>query len=130
MTDLLDVLAVIVHDEELHGRAMSAARRHEAVTVADEGDLAAGERTGVHVVDTLFERSLFWQWRTGVARPLLLSQADNLASLDVDLEHIGAAAPGQIVEMSVVNPLSVKRDIRIGDRARSAGNQQFVLAVG
>ena len=64
---------------------------------------------------------------------LLVRQADDLARLDVDLVDVRAAVPiagGRVVEVGVVDPLAVEGDVRIGDRALAAGDQDFLAAVG
>ena len=49
--DQLDVAAVVVHDEELHGGLGLLADAAIAVAIADEHDLAAGARGTGQVVD-------------------------------------------------------------------------------
>src|SRR5207249_4955795 len=52
VTDLFHVAAVVVHDEQLQGLLRGAAWCLERVAVADEGDLAAGQRAGPQVIRT------------------------------------------------------------------------------
>src|SRR5262249_55489594 len=110
VADLLDVAAVIVHDEELHGRAIAPAWPQKAIAVADKGDAPPRQRAGVHVVNALPGRRLALLPNPGVACPLLPCQAHRLACLRVDLVHVGAAASGQVVEVSVIDPLRVEGD--------------------
>src|SRR5262249_34822564 len=51
VADLLDVAAVVVHDEELVGHARIAARHLELIARAGEGQPTAGQRAGAEVVD-------------------------------------------------------------------------------
>ena len=57
VADHLDVAAVVVHDEQLQRDVRIAARRLEAVAVADEDHLAAGQRAGAEVEDAVVEVS-------------------------------------------------------------------------
>src|SRR5262249_46848457 len=92
MADLLDIPAVVVHDEELHGRTTSLPGRCQAVAVADERDPASRQRARVHVVNARPGPGLSLLRHAGVGRPLLLRQTNGPASFDVDLVDVGAAA--------------------------------------
>src|SRR6185436_21006207 len=52
------------------------------------------------------------------------------AVLHMDLVNVGAAAAAQVVKIGIVNPLGIEGDIGIGDRARAAGDQDFLATVG
>ena len=87
MADHLDVAAVVVHDEQLQARLRVALRRLEAVAVAGEDDLAAGQRARAQVEDAVVEVVLARLGRAeilrpvggaGVRRELLMRQPDDL----------------------------------------------------
>src|SRR5262245_1404877 len=122
-----------------------ALRRPESVAVAREHHLAARQRTGSHVEDTVAEMVLARLGSAEVPRPipgphvgseLLVSEPDDLPRLDVDFEDIGpgggtlrCGTPREIVEKRIIDPGSVKGNHRIGHRTSAASHQDFFTAI-
>ena len=95
----------------------------EAVAVAGEHHLAARQRTGPEVVDTLRVPAASVVGDAGVRRELLLRQLHDLARLAHESCRCRrSAARGSVaglldvVELRVVDPFAVEGDKRIGDR--------------
>src|SRR5262245_18357865 len=59
-----------------------------------------------------------------------MRQPDNFLALDVNLENVRAGAKFAEVEVGVVDPLGVERDVWVGDGAFAALDEDFLLAVG
>src|SRR5262249_4351619 len=106
VADLLDVRAVVVHDEQLHAQVMPLPGRYQAGPVADDGDAAARQRTGVHVADGPAGGRP--AGAPGIGGPLLPRQALGLARLDVDLVDVGTTLAAGVVEVGVVDVLRVE----------------------
>ncbi len=122
--------------------------RLEGVAIAGEDQLAAGKRAGPHVEDAVVEPGFaFFRLAqvagpvggTGVRRPFLVRQPDQLARLDVNLENIGPAKRRlpvlarslESLEVREKHPGAVEGDIGIGNRAVVAAlDEDFLAAVG
>ena len=127
--DQLDVAAVVVHDEQLHGGLGLLADAAIAVAIADEHDLAAGRGARRQVVDAARMRLGPLGNDPGVGRALLVGELNHLARGHVDLVdvrpsaaanagHVGLFLGAHLVELGEVNPLAVERHRRVGDGLR------------
>ncbi len=135
MPDTFDVSAVVVHDEQLQRESVegvSRIGRLEGVAVADEDELAAGRRTRSQVVYAPGgQRRLRPVGRSGVRRERLPRERDDLPRRHVDLVQVRALMVFDVVELRVINPLTVEGDGRIGYRfVPRDRDQHFLLAIG
>jgi hypothetical protein len=138
IADLLNVVAVVVHGEQLQGDFRIAARRHVGVPVAREDHLAARRRARPEVVNAVAQRRLTLlrrakifgpRRRSGVRRKRLLGELHDLSAGDVDLVDVGAGMLGAL-ELGVIHPGRVERNVRVHDGAVLAADQHFFAAVG
>ena len=95
VTDQFNVLAVLVHDEELQVGEGVAFVRQVTVATGTEHHLPTGQRTGAEVEDAVSQIHLVAVGRVlrpisdpGVGRPFLMGQPDDLTALQVDLVNV------------------------------------------